>query len=187
MAHIPEVEERIKREVSIQRLAEARGVKLHRSGKELIGLCPFHDDRNSQPEHRPGEERVELQGRLRRGRRRNPVGDAGRGSELPSRAGAAAEGASTLPSCGAGGEESHGAEAAAADRRHSGRQEAARNRGGLLPRTLKRSPEAQQYLVKRGLQSAEIVDRFQLGYANRTLCLHLPASNRAPATRSGRG
>ena len=42
----PEVKERLKREVSIQRLAEARGIKLTRSGKELIGLCPFHDDRN---------------------------------------------------------------------------------------------------------------------------------------------
>ena len=37
----PEVKERIKREVSIQRLAEARGIKLVRSGKELIGLCPL--------------------------------------------------------------------------------------------------------------------------------------------------
>src|SRR5271163_800337 len=42
----PELKERIKREVSIQRLAEARGIKLRRSGKELIGLCPFHQDRN---------------------------------------------------------------------------------------------------------------------------------------------
>jgi len=42
----PEVKERIKREVSVQRLAEARGIKRVRSGKELIGLCPFHDDRN---------------------------------------------------------------------------------------------------------------------------------------------
>jgi hypothetical protein len=32
---------------TIQRLAEARGIKLHRSGKELIGLCPLHDDRLS--------------------------------------------------------------------------------------------------------------------------------------------
>lgn len=46
-------------------------------------------------------------------------------------------------------------------------------------RTLKDSPEAQQYLIKRGLQSGEIIDRFKLGYANRSLCLHLPASNRA--------
>ena len=40
----PELKERIKREVSIQRLAEARGIKLRSSGKELIGLCPFHRD-----------------------------------------------------------------------------------------------------------------------------------------------
>jgi DNA primase len=42
----PELKERIKREISVQRLAEARGIKLRRSGKELIGLCPFHQDRN---------------------------------------------------------------------------------------------------------------------------------------------
>jgi len=40
----PEMKERIKREISVQRLAEARGIKLRRSGKELIGLCPFHRD-----------------------------------------------------------------------------------------------------------------------------------------------
>ena len=47
MARIPEHEvERLKREVSVQRLAEARGIKLHRHGADLLGLCPFHDDRN---------------------------------------------------------------------------------------------------------------------------------------------
>ena len=44
--------------------------------------------------------------------------------------------------------------------------------------TLKQSPEAQQYLVKRGLQSAEMVKQFRLGFANRTLGYHLTASNR---------
>src|SRR6516164_3233996 len=45
MPHVPpELKERLKREVSIQRMAEARGVKLRRSGKELLGLCPFHKD-----------------------------------------------------------------------------------------------------------------------------------------------
>ncbi|MGA7765061.1 MAG: CHC2 zinc finger domain-containing protein [Candidatus Sulfotelmatobacter sp.] len=38
----PELKERLKREVSIQRLVEARGIQLRSSGKELIGLCPFH-------------------------------------------------------------------------------------------------------------------------------------------------
>ena len=45
MARIPEAEiARIKREVSVQRLVEAFGVMLTKSGKDLIGLCPFHDD-----------------------------------------------------------------------------------------------------------------------------------------------
>jgi hypothetical protein len=34
------------REVSVQRLAEARGIQLWRCGKDLIGLCPFHKDTN---------------------------------------------------------------------------------------------------------------------------------------------
>src|SRR5919108_2737680 len=47
MARLPDqVVERIKREISVERLAEARGIKLRRSGKELIGLCPFHKDTN---------------------------------------------------------------------------------------------------------------------------------------------
>jgi hypothetical protein len=45
MARIPEHEiERLKAEVSVQRLAEARGIQLHRHGADLIGLCPFHED-----------------------------------------------------------------------------------------------------------------------------------------------
>ena len=45
MARIPKSEiERLKCEVSVERLAEARGVKLARHGTDLLGLCPFHDD-----------------------------------------------------------------------------------------------------------------------------------------------
>jgi hypothetical protein len=35
--------------------------------------------------------------------------------------------------------------------------------------TLKASPEALEYLEKRGLKSPELIDTFKLGYANRTL------------------
>jgi len=46
MARIAEDElERLKQQVSVQRLAEGRGVKLKRHGADLIGLCPFHEDR----------------------------------------------------------------------------------------------------------------------------------------------
>jgi len=44
--------------------------------------------------------------------------------------------------------------------------------------TLKDSPEALAYLESRGLMSSEMIDHFQLGYANRTLGLRLPASDR---------
>jgi DNA primase len=45
VARIPEAElERLKREVSVERLAQARGVALQPHGANLIGLCPFHDD-----------------------------------------------------------------------------------------------------------------------------------------------
>lgn len=45
MARIPEEEiERIKREVALERLVEASGIELKKSGKDLVGLCPYHDD-----------------------------------------------------------------------------------------------------------------------------------------------
>ena len=44
--------------------------------------------------------------------------------------------------------------------------------------TLKQSPEALEYLQKRGLNSAEMLERFRLGYANRTLAYRLPLKNR---------
>ena len=45
MPRIPDDElERLKREMSLQRLCEKYGVALKPHGKDLIGLCPFHDD-----------------------------------------------------------------------------------------------------------------------------------------------
>ena len=47
MPRVPQEEiERLKREISVQSLAEARGIVLKPHGKNLIGLCVFHDDKN---------------------------------------------------------------------------------------------------------------------------------------------
>ena len=55
MARIPAAEiERIKREVSVQRLVEASGILLTKSGKDLVGLCPFHDDHDPSLRITPG-------------------------------------------------------------------------------------------------------------------------------------
>jgi hypothetical protein len=46
MARIPDgVIERLKAEISVQRLAETRGVLFTRHGADLIGRCPFHQDK----------------------------------------------------------------------------------------------------------------------------------------------
>lgn len=45
MARIPDEEiERLKAEMSVERLAEAKGVELRRHSADLLGRCPFHDD-----------------------------------------------------------------------------------------------------------------------------------------------
>jgi DNA primase len=44
--------------------------------------------------------------------------------------------------------------------------------------TLKQNPEGLEYLKKRGLNNSEMIDRFKLGLANRTLAYRLPESNR---------
>ena len=44
--------------------------------------------------------------------------------------------------------------------------------------TLKSSPEAMAYLEKRGIANSEAIDRFKLGFANRSLGYRLPAKNR---------
>ena len=45
MARIPDsMIERIKAEVAVERLVESSGIALRKSGKDRIGLCPFHED-----------------------------------------------------------------------------------------------------------------------------------------------
>ena len=44
--------------------------------------------------------------------------------------------------------------------------------------TLKASPEALEYLESRGLKNADLIDTFKLGFANRTLAYRLPQKNR---------
>ena len=46
MARIPPDElDRLKRETDLAGLVRAHGVRLEQHGKDLLGLCPFHDDK----------------------------------------------------------------------------------------------------------------------------------------------
>src|SRR6266545_2249653 len=68
MARIPEEElERLKREVSVARLAAARGIALTRHGADLIGRCPFHDDHEPSLVITPAKNLWHCLGACRRG------------------------------------------------------------------------------------------------------------------------
>ncbi|HFB65329.1 MAG TPA: hypothetical protein ENJ60_07290 [Aeromonadales bacterium] len=46
MARIPNNElDRLKREVALVRLVESSGIELKKHGKDYLGLCPFHNDK----------------------------------------------------------------------------------------------------------------------------------------------
>ena len=76
---------RLKREISVERLVEARGVRLRRKGKDLLGLCPFHDDKEPSLGGVAGEEPLELPRRLRRRWVGDRLGDEGGGGVVSAR------------------------------------------------------------------------------------------------------
>ena len=178
MARIPDdVIERLKQEVSLERLAEARGVKLTRHGADLIGLCPFHNDREPSLVISPKKNLWHCLGACQTG---------GTVIDWVMRA----EGVSFR----------HAVELLRADHevatggdpvkvstvrklpppvdRDADDARLLIQVAGFYHDTLKTSPDALAYLKKRGLTDPEVIERFRLGFANRTLGYRLPASNR---------
>jgi DNA primase catalytic core len=189
MARIPEREvERLKREVSVQRLAEARGIKLTRHGADLLGKCPFHNDRTPSLVITPSKNLWHCLGACNTGgtaidwvMRANGISfrhavEMLRQDYLPL----AADPIQPVK---------HGTvrKLPPPVARDADDRELLSQVVGYYNETLKQSPEAMKYLESRGLKSSEIIDRFRLGFANRTLGYRLPAKNRtAGADMRGR-
>jgi DNA primase catalytic core len=172
VARVPAEEvARIKREVSVERLAEARGVKLQRHGADLLGLCPFHDDKEPSLVITPQKNLWHCLGACQAGGSVIDWVMRDRGvsfrhavellrSDLPPAA--VVEASPSSPALPAP------VEADAED------EELLRQVVGFYHETLKESPEALEYLESRGLRHPEVIERFQLGFANRTLGYRLP-------------
>jgi DNA primase catalytic core len=179
MARIAQEEiERMKREVSLERLAEARGVKLKRHGADLIGLCPFHEDHSPSLVISPKKNLWNCLGACRRG------GDV---IEWVMRA----EGVSFRHAVELLREDHFSLAASSRPVKSSTVPKLpapvsrdADDRALLLQvasyyhQTLKETPEALKYLESRGLKSSEMIERFRMGFANRTLGYRLPEKNR---------
>ncbi|MES1176707.1 MAG: CHC2 zinc finger domain-containing protein [Myxococcales bacterium] len=190
MARIPEAEiERLKAEISLERLAEARGVQLKRHGADLMGLCPFHDDRNPSLVISPEKNLWHCLGACQAGGTvidwvmraegisfrhavellREGLPSLAAGTPQPTRRGRQA---------GKVAKHSTVTKLATAVEQQAEDDRVLERVVGYYQEALKESPEALEYLASRGLRSSEMIERFRLGFANRTLGYRLPHKNR---------
>jgi DNA primase len=176
-----EVIERIKSEVSLVRLVESQGYKLQKQGKDFALCCPFHEDKTPSCVITPKSNLFNCFGCGAGGSVIDWVmktqGVSFRHAvELLKNDIAAITSSSvanvepvkktTVPKLAA---------PVSADVND---QELLREVVNYYHETLLQAPEALDYLQKRGLDDAELLNEFKLGYANRTLGLRLPQKNR---------
>jgi DNA primase len=172
MARIaPEEIEQLKENVSVRQLAEAHGVVLAGHGDNLLGLCPFHADKTPSLIITPSKNLWHCMGACQAGG--GPLDWVMRANGVSFRHAVELLRADSSLAAGSGEPLAKklppvAVAANAAD-------------GELLNSvidfyhdTLLASPPALDYLAKRGLSDPEMIARFKLGYANRTLGYHLP-------------
>lgn len=179
MARIPEHEvERLKREVSLVRLLEGQGHTLTKQGRDLACRCPWHagDDTPScvvTPASNlwhcfgcdAGGSVIDWVMRSQRVSFRHAV-------ELLLKDHPAL---SAPPATGAATARADAYVRPAADWREAEDDQRALDEViGYYHETLLQSPEALAYLDKRGLHERGLIERFRLGFANRTLGYRLP-------------
>ena len=181
MARIPDDQiQRLKQEVAVQRLVEAAGVELKKLGKDLAGRCPFHADDTASLIVTPAKNLWHCFGcqvgggpidwvmKLKGVSFRHAVellkDDTSLAAE-PLAAGAPVKRTTvrSLPPPVTLDADDRALLVQVVQYYHQ---------------SLKDSPEALAYLEQRGLAHPELIDHFQLGYANRTLGLRLPEKNR---------
>jgi hypothetical protein len=195
MARIPQDElDRLKRETDLVALVRARGVELERHGKDLLGLCPWHDDKDPSLVVTPDKGLWNCLGACGAG---GTVVDwvmKAEGVSFRHAVEILRESALTGGQTGDGSLEAGDSSLAASRRRPVKTSTVRKLPCPLDPQgsdaellgqvvdyyheALQSSPEATAYLERRGLADPEVVRRFRLGYANRTLGLRLPEKNR---------
>ena len=178
MARIPQSEiERLKAEISVERLVEASGIALRKSGKDQIGQCPFHDDAEPSLVVTPAKNLWHCFGCQVGG---GPIDWVMKTQGVSFRHAVEIlrEGVSSLAAGVKPVRQSTTPKLAAPVAADADDRELLKQVVGYYHETLKQSPEALAYLKARGLTHPEVIERFKLGFANRTLGLRLPEKNR---------
>jgi DNA primase len=181
MARIPDTElERLKREVSLARLIEAQGLTLISQGKDLACRCPWHDgDDTPSCIVSPKTNLWHCFGCDAGGSvidwvmRRHKVSFRHACELLAKQHPALAAAASTNTPPAAVKLSAGKLRTAQSFSLAAGDQELLDQVIDFYHTTLKASPEALDYLERRGLGNPELIEHFRLGFANRTLAYRL--------------
>ena len=182
----------IKNNVSLLRLAESQGHELKREGNDYVMRCPFHDDKTASMKITPDKNLFHCFG----------CGTGGSVIDWVMKTqGVSFKHAVELLK----NDDAHGGANVVGGRKpgtthtlvkestvrklalplseNADHQAALQEVIAFYHETLKQTVEAQDYLKSRGLDDAELINHFKLGYANRTLGLHLPFKNRATGAK----
>jgi DNA primase len=181
MARIPDESlERLKREVSLARLIEAQGHKLIVQGMDLACRCPWHEgDDTPSCIVSPKTNLWHCFGCDAGGSvidwvmRRHKVSFRHACELLAKQHPALAAAASTDTPAAAGKLSAGKLRTAQSFSLAAGDQELLDQVIDFYHTTLKASPEALDYLERRGLGNPELIEHFRLGFANRTLAYRL--------------
>ena len=178
MPRIPEPEiERLKSEVSVERLVQASGIELKKSGKDWLGRCPFHEDDTASLVVTPAKNLWHCFG----------CGIGGgpidwvikrQGVSFRHAVELLREGVTPLAAEGVAVKRSTVRALPPPVAFDADDQALLNQTVGYYHERLLATTEAAEYLAARGLVHPELVAHFKLGVADRTLGLRLPEKNR---------
>jgi len=185
MARIADDEiERLKMQVPLEALVAASGVELKNAGADLVGRCPFHDDREPSLVVSPGKNLGHCLG---------ACGAGGSTIDWVMRSkGVSFRHAVELLRAGQGASPLDGPAPARSTVRHLplplepdvGDSEALAQVVEFYHSTLLASPDALGYLRSRRIDNPEAIEVFKLGHANRTLAYRLPNRQTKPGAEA---
>jgi DNA primase catalytic core len=181
MARIPEEElQRIKQEIELVALVRAKGIELKPHGDNLIGLCPFHDDHSPSLVVTPKKNLWHCLGACQTG---GSVIDWVMKAEGVSFRHAVEllreDKLSSLAASTPVTKKSTITKLEAPITLNADDQTLLHQVIEYYQEQLTKTPATIEYLQKRKIYSEEVIGHFKLGFADRTLGLRIPFSNRA--------
>ncbi len=169
----------IKQDVSLVHLVESQGHQLKKHGKDFAICCPWHDDKTPSLIISPDKNLWTCKAGCMKGgsvidwvMKTQSVDFRSACEILLKKLGLSAESNAQAIK--------HKPASKPPLAAHADNQAALSQVIDYYHETLKQTPEAQAYLAARGLEHPDLIEKFKLGYANRTLCHRIPEKTAKP-------